>query len=76
MRPLADSQDQLLSLNYGGGHSGPRQVVSVMRLDPPGAGGENNGVIIIRINVKVPGGVDGINNELRRFGHVRIQHVR
>lgn len=47
-----------------------------MRLDLPGAGGENNGAIIIIINVKVPGGVDGINNELRRFGHVKIQHVR
>ena len=40
-----------------------------MWLDPPGAGGENNGVIIIIINVKVPGGVDGINNELRYIEH-------
>ena len=40
-----------------------------MRLTLPGAGGEDVGEIIIIINVKVPGGVDGINNELRYIEH-------
>ena len=42
-----------------------------MRLTLPGAGGEDVGEIIIIINVRVPGGVDGINKELRYIEHER-----
>jgi len=46
-----------------------------MRLNLPGAGGDDAGAILITIRINDPGGEDEINKELLNLGQVKKQHV-